>query len=190
MTSTSQILSVPYALYSERSKSLHKHYIGEFFGGGIIFYVFNDLKGEEHGLIVSLEDYGTTTSWSNITTTSVGANGNSTWNGINNSNAIINQNGHVSSAAQICEDLNMGGYSDWYLPSIDELNLLRNSRYLINKAADLDNNPLTIALNHYDYYWSSTEALVNTAFLIQFGTGDNHTIGKGAQYRIRAIRQF
>jgi hypothetical protein len=35
-----------------------KHYIGEEFGGGVIFHLWKDSKGIEHGLIVDLNDLG------------------------------------------------------------------------------------------------------------------------------------
>jgi hypothetical protein len=191
LESNSQLLSVPYSYYSEQAKKLTKHFIGEYYQGGIIFDVYNDQDGNEHGLIVSLNDVSNGTGWSNVGNTLIGIGAQSLWNGQENSNAVINQAGHTTSAAQICTDYSYDGFSDWYLPSIDELNLLRNARYFINKIADNDGDPLTNPITHFDYYWSSTEAKSNTAFVIQFGTGDIATIGKNtAQYRIRAVRKF
>jgi len=41
-----------------------------------------------------------------------------------NTDAIIAAQGNSSYAAQLCRDLTTGGFSDWFLPSKDELNLL------------------------------------------------------------------
>jgi len=189
--SKSQLLSVPYSFYSEQARTLTKHFIGEYYQGGIIFDVYNGPDGNEHGLIVSLNDVSDGTVWSDVGSSLIGNAAQSLWNGQENSDAITKQSGHTTSAAQICIDYNYNGFSDWYLPSIDELNLLKNARYLINKTADNDGDPLTNPINHFDYYWSSTEALSYSAFVIQFGTGDNHTIGKNtALYHIRAVRKF
>ncbi len=189
--SKSQLLSVPYSFFAEQARTLTKHFIGEYFQGGIIFDVYNGPDGNEHGLIVSLNDVSNGTAWSNVGANLIGNGAQSLWNGQENSNAITKQTGHTASAAQICNDYDNNGFSDWYLPAIDELNLLRNARYFINKTADNDGDPLTNPLNYFDYYWSSTEAKSNTAFVIQFGTGDIATVGKNtALYHIRAVRKF
>ncbi|NOT37120.1 MAG: DUF1566 domain-containing protein [Saprospiraceae bacterium] len=184
----SQLLSVPYSLYANKANKLHNHYIGELFQGGIIFHLYNDTDGSEHGLIVSLSELNATP-WSNITDSKsqVGIN---FWNGPKNTEAIINQAGHNESAAQSCRVLRDGGFSDWYLPSLDELNLLHLARYQVNKVADSDNLIETNPINYGDYYWTSTESLPNTAFLVHFATGDNHTVGKNKIYPYRAIRKF
>lgn len=191
LESNSQLLSVPFSFYSEKARTLTKHFIGEYFQGGIIFDVYNGTDGNEHGLIVSLNDVSNGTVWSNVGSSLIGNGAQSLWNGQENSNAITKQSGHSASAAQICNDYDYNGFSDWYLPSIDELNLLRNGRYYINKIADNDGDPLTVSITHFDYYWSSTEAKANTAFVFQFGTGDIATVGKNsALYHIRAVRKF
>lgn len=189
LTSTSQILSVPYSLYSERSKTLHKHYIGEMFGGGIIFYVYNDLNGEEHGLIMSLEDLSENQPWSNVIADST-IDSKSLWDGQKNTISIINQRNHSNSAALLCRNYVGGGHSDWYLPSIDEMSLIFNSRFEINRIVNSDALPETKELKSFNYYWTSTEAFPNTAWVKYFAVGTNNTIGKGAGYSVRAIRKF
>lgn len=190
ISSISQLLSVPYALYAQKSGHTFSHQIGEFFDGGIIFHLFKDKNGEEHGLIVSLEDIAVVTNWSNQYEQEIGQDAKSLWNGSKNTFQIINQAGHFESAANYCDQYFGGGKTDWYLPSIDELNLLFQVRYTINRAVESDNNPITKPISHLDYYWSSTEAKANTAFAKHFATGDDHTNGKFVLYSVRAIRAF
>lgn len=78
ITGTSQLLSVPYALHAKTAESIvgggttgnFTHYIGEQYGGGVIFYLWKDNAGVEHGLIVALTDQSTSQVWSNVISTS------------------------------------------------------------------------------------------------------------------------
>ncbi|MDA7762944.1 DUF1566 domain-containing protein, partial [Crocinitomicaceae bacterium] len=171
------------------------HFIGEEFGGGIIFHLWKDAQGLEHGLIVSLEDQSISQAWSDVTT-GVGSTAQSSWDGLSNSNAIVGQLGHTNSAAQLCLDFQGGGYNDWYLPAIDEIAILWNNRYQINRSLSLINNASQIPVN--SWYWSSSEETddPDEAMLIGWqGSNDWNTQGvswdlKNYPYRVRAIRSF
>ncbi len=139
ITGTSQLLSVPYALYAANAGTAtgggnFTHYIGEEYGGGVIFHLWKDNAGVEHGLIVALTDQSISQAWSNVTSAEIGTSAQSSWDGLSNSNSIVGQAGHTSSAAKLCLDLVSGGQSDWYLPSIQELNMLWNNYYTVNRA--------------------------------------------------------
>jgi len=113
-----------------------KHYVGELYGGGVVYWV--DYTGQ-HGLIVSMVYLSIGQAWSDVSSTLIGASAQSDWDGPGNSNAIIGQNGHTSSAAKLCldytnADYGTGTYSDWYLPSRGELNHLWNNIYDVQKA--------------------------------------------------------
>lgn len=100
------------------------HFIGEEFGGGIIFFLWRDAQSNEHGLVVDKTDLSNSQAFSNLDTTTIGTSAQSTWDGLNNSLAIVSQPGHLNSAAELCLNSINGGQSDWYLPSATELNLL------------------------------------------------------------------
>ena len=192
ITGTSQLLSVPYALYAANAGTAigggnFTHYIGEEYGGGVIFHLWKDNAGVEHGLIVALTDQSISQAWSNVISTEIGASAQSSWNGLSNSNAIVGQAGHTSSAAKLCLDLVSGGQSDWYLPSIQELNMLWNNYYTVARvlsqisgAAQLSNS----------YYWSSSEGGYNYAWPFNFGSGYAGGSGKTNTYYVRAVRAF
>jgi len=164
------------------------HFIGESFGGGVVYHLWKDTAGAEHGLVVDKTDLSTAQVWSNISTTLIGASAQSSWNGVNNSNAIVAQAGHSTSAALLCLNSTNGGYSDWYLPSIDELNLLWTNRFNVNKslAALSGATELPILV----YYWGSTESEPNYAWHYYFAYGSAYSGPKTEADYVRAIRSF
>jgi hypothetical protein len=193
---TTQLLSVPYALYAKSAGTVSgggsggnfTHYIGEQFGGGVIFHLFKDAQGVEHGLIVDKTDLSTNQVWSNRDTSLIGASAQSSWDGLSNSNAIVGQAGHTSSAAALCLNSTNSGQSDWYLPSIQELNMLWNNYYTVARsisqiagATQLENNAI---------YWSSSEGSNNIArsFLFYIGNASNYI--KYNTHYVRAVRAF
>ena len=192
ITGTSQLLSVPYALYAVSAGTTSgggnlTHYIGEQFGGGIIFYLWKDNAGVEHGLIVALTDQSTGQGWSNVTLTGIGPSAQDIWDGLSNSNAIVGQLGHTNSAAKLCLDLVSGGQNDWYLPSIQELTLLWNNYYIVKKSLSTISSATQISLTNY---WSSTEYLESLAWYFDFGLGGLSTDNKYNTYYVRAVRAF
>jgi Protein of unknown function (DUF1566) len=189
---TSQLLSVPYALYAANAGTAtgggnFTHYIGEQYGGGVILHLWKDNAGLEHGLIVALTEQSTSQVWSNISSTEIGASGQSTWDGLSNSNAIVGQAGHTSSAAKLCLDMVSGGQSDWYLPSIQELIMLYNNYYTVAKALSQISGATQFTST---YYWSSSEGDSYYALCCDFGGGHVSLDSKNLTFYVRAVRAF
>jgi hypothetical protein len=173
------------------------HYIGEVFGGGIIFHLWKDNLGQEHGLIVDLNDLSSSQSWSDIGNGEIGPLARSPWNGNANSNSIINQGGHTSSAALLCLNSTNSGYDDWYLPSVQEFNLIWFNMFQISKEltgipnAQQFNTPESTSSR----YWTSNEYNTNYAYFFAF---DDPYLGfaaasystKETLFKVRAIRSF
>ncbi len=175
--------SSPYIINTSVTSSSN-HYIGELFGGGIVFYV--DHNGQ-HGLITFLQNFNS--AWSNVND-AITIDENSSWNGLYNSNAIVAQAGHTLSAAKYCLDLSVSGFDDWYLPSVDQLNLLFNSRYELNKVLAGDGNPSTEPLLQSSY-WSSTQFVVPfMASALNMQDGTSACLDKSTAIAVRAIRDF
>ncbi|GHU22786.1 hypothetical protein FACS1894172_05080 [Spirochaetia bacterium] len=86
-------------------------------------------------------------------------------------------------AVHICDGRPYGGYTDWFLPSQGELNLM----YINLKQNNLGNF-------QNDWYWSSTEAGSTHAWGQDFGNGNQSgSVPYGAKdksYLVRVIRQF
>lgn len=98
--------------------------VGDSYGGGIVTYIFQQgdagyVSGETHGLIIASSDQSTGVYWGPNTVTGVTATALGT--GSTNTSAIVASLGVGTYAAKICDDLVVGNYSDWYLPSKDEL---------------------------------------------------------------------
>ena len=192
---TTQLLSVPYAMYAKSAGSVSSggggftHYIGEAFGGGVIFHLWKDNAGIEHGLIVDKTDLSTTQAWSNIDATLIGSLAQSSWDGLSNSNAIVGQAGHTSSASALCLNSSNGAQSDWYLPAIDELSLLWHSRFNVNKSLSAIGG--ATVLPNSQPYWSSTESDYSSALDFNFFDGAANPSGyKGYTLYVRAVRAF
>jgi hypothetical protein len=166
------------------SATVTPHYIGELFGGGIVFWVDNS---GQHGLIASLVDLSTSAQWSPEYSVT-GAT--STWNGTANTATIVG----ISPAAQLCDSYTNSGlygtgiFSDWYLPSIDQLGLVYHSRYILNKNIE---GVAAANILAYQSYWSSTENTSNFAWTYSFDYGfADGAFDKYATGWVRAIRTF
>jgi hypothetical protein len=97
---------------------------GESFGGGYYAGLYSSTGNgvPTHFLVVSPKATGETTlAWDPDTANAAGST--STSDGLTNSNSI-NDSSHP--AAQFCRSLNIGGYTDWYLPSWYELQTIYN----------------------------------------------------------------
>ncbi len=164
------------------------HYPGEAFGGGVVFHVYKDGSGAEHGLIVALTNQSDSQIWSNVTNQLAGAS--SSWNGLANSNAIVAQPGHASSAAKLCLDYEAGGFADWYLPAKYEINLLWGNLYNVNKSLTSISGATEIfPSDNFNNYWSSSEFGPSSAWNLNI-YGDFSTNNKDYASNVRAVRAF
>lgn len=165
------------------------HYIGELYGGGIVVAVW-DADGVEKGLIASAVDVSPETAWSNVGETEIGVAAQSTIDGQANTNAIIAQIGHTSSAAKICDDYVLGEFSDWYLPAKWELLQCYNSTFIVNTILG-ETNGFQLAA-----YWTSTESSIynNIAWVQNFNHGEPNIYERNKDNarscRVRAVRKF
>jgi hypothetical protein len=158
--------------------------IGQAYQGGIIFYI--DATGQ-HGLIAAPTDQGTA-QWFNGSNIDTGATGTTIGTGQTNTTTIINMQGAGNYAAKLCDDLVLNGYSDWYLPSKDEITLMYTNIGL-GAAAPLSN----IGGFASAYYWGSYEYMTENAWAQYFGSGSQSELygaPKSSILYVRAIRSF
>jgi hypothetical protein len=159
------------------------NYIGESYGGGIVFYVYDN---GQHGLIAATADQSTAIQWYNGISRNTGTIGDGLNAGAMNTAMIVaaqmadNQTGNF--AAKVCADYSVAvagiTYGDWYLPSKYELNLLYLQKAVVGNFTN-------------SVYWSSSEVDGGFAWYQLFGSnGLQEPNGKGNMYQVRAVRAF
>jgi hypothetical protein len=151
--------------------------IGENYGGGIIFYI--DSTGQ-HGLIAPPIDqsfgmpyngtgWGCDETFLNVTDTAIGT-------GLSNTIKMLSECPENESAAGICQSCTYNGYTDWYLPSKNELHLLCLQANIVGGGLDCN------------AHWCSSE--VDTFNAWYLGGNNQFTGSKASPNCVRAIRSF
>lgn len=157
------------------------HYIGENYMGGIVCHVYDN---GQHGLIAALNDLSPGMRWfagTNLVcmTQASGVGGGRT----NTSNILVIQGVGDGDyyAARICNEYNVSVdgqlYGGWYLPSKYEIYYLYLNKNIIG---GFTSGP----------YWSSTETLLDRAWLLDFNGNGFYESDKSNLYPVRAIRAF
>ena len=149
-------------------------YLGQDTLDGIVFYIYLDQNGEQHGLIVAKTEIGAV--WQR---TGVLTNATRSWDGVYNMNLMSDS----PAKSLIIANFPAG----WYIPSIDELSLIWHNRFHVNKAL---NDAGATLFSNIGIYWSSTEYDTNYAFKFSFYYGRASYEAKRQHYSVRAIRAF
>lgn len=188
-------------------------YEGGFFAG---YISHTDNSVATHGLIVAPAASGyngkLTLQWKTSNTST--ADTASPFDGAINS---ANMNNASHPAAQYCEGLSIGGYSDWYLPARYELDIAYE-----NLKPTTDNNNTSWGVNPYSvpertvnrtagtpaqtsiaafqsggaeafvatFHWSSTETDATNAWRPRLSDGGQFYIAKNSQGFVRAFRKI
>jgi hypothetical protein len=199
--------------------------IGEAFGGGYFAgYISHTADGNPtHALIVAPRATGATGSsytlttnpqWKTANTTTAGTT--SDFDGVANTAAMVTAGIANHPAANFCVNLNIGGFTDWYLPSRYEMDIAYFNLKPSTQVNDTNwgtniysvprrnsNNTATypaqtslaafnttaeafVAIDH----WSSTEFSANTGWFLRFTNGSQGNTTKTDGSRVRAFRRI
>ena len=160
--------------------------IGDTYKGGIIFYL--DPSGC-HGLISAPESQETTAQWYEGSYVETKAYNSGLFDGAINTARIIRYQGNTASAAAVCVNYRGGGFTDWYLPSVYELQLIYFNIGPGNRLGLGNIGGFTTT-----FYWSSTELELNFVWRLDFkisgGIYGRTANNKSNNYRVRAVRAF
>jgi hypothetical protein len=102
--------------------------------------------------------------------------------------AKLNELGQTARAAQLCVALNINGFSGWFLPSRDELNLMYENLHLQGQGDFGQGTNPDWWMNWW--YWSSSQYDTNDAWFQNFSYGNQGSLNKNNANRFRAVRAF
>lgn len=148
--------------------------IGTYAFGGIIFYI--DESG--HGLVCAENDQSSGINWG-CNQEFLGGTSTAFGTGEANTQAIISGCNEGDIAAKICSDYSISGYSDWFLPSKSEFNLIFENLHI--SGIGNFNGP---------GYWTSSEGSSNEAWVMHVGFGNWIGYYKYTPQSVRAVRAF
>jgi hypothetical protein len=158
--------------------------IGDSYQGGYVAYIFQSgdpgyVAGQVHGIIVAPNNLASA-KYGCSGTQYAGTAGTALGTGLSNT---VNQDTGCPTggiAAELCNQLNLNTYGDWYLPSKDDLNKLYLARTLITGGFSSG------------IYWSSSSASTTNAWCQDFsdGTQYNNRDKSINTFFVRPIRYF
>ena len=144
------------------------------------------MDGNGGGLIAAEADQSSGIQWYNGSYVTTGATGTAIGTGSANTDAIILAQGtETSYAARLARAYTDGTYTDWFLPSKDELDLMHSN---IGQGSSTDN----IGNFAIGFYWSSTVEGVNDdrAYAQYFSVGAQNAVPTHNALMVRAVRAF
>ena len=148
------------------------------FGGGLYAGQITEDDGITYAIIVAPKAQGGeasgTLAWKTTQTTTTGTD--SLNNGFNNTAAMVAAGISLHPAAQFCKGLSINGYTDWYLPAKDELNLIYTNRGSLDAFVQT-------------YYWSSTQNSSTNSWSQGVNNGRQYTGYKTGTGSVRGVRR-
>jgi hypothetical protein len=154
-----------------------KHKIGDMYKGGYIFYINRWGKG----MCAAPKEASKGSLWGCYGNLIDGANGFERGTGKENTKDILSGCDETKSAAYVCDNYATEDYDDWYLPSIEELELMYNELHVQGFGEFYGGR-----------YWSSTQDFSLGAWYFNFSTGErgNDRTKNDEGLKVRAVRSF
>ena len=165
--------------------------IGDFNYGGIVFWV--NPTDNTKGLVCAVTDQSSSIRWHDTQQPSItGTTNTSLQTGSTNTDLIIASLGN-NFAAGVARAYNGGGFTDWFLPSVDELKEMANNRAVIDATAAANSGTALVAepWNVSNGYWSSSQqSNGGSVYLVNLLTASENG-GFAINFAsVRAVRAF
>jgi len=146
---------------------------------GLIFYVKEGGYSDGWMYLEAAPSDQSEGTWGCSGTLISGADGTAVGTGEQNTIDIENGCTTAGTAADICANLSLGGETDWFLPSKDELNLMYENLKVFGVGGFVNG-----------YYWSSSELDAGAAWDQYFTNSTQDYGNKDGNERVRAVRAF
>jgi hypothetical protein len=190
------ITLIPYHLWANRGAgemsvwlSKEEYALGDTGpAGGLIFHVNpNSAADGWRYLEAAPFDQSAGAGWGCFRTAIPGARGSAVGAGRQNTRDILAACPAPGTAAELCANLNLHGFRDWFLPSIDELAEMYVNLKLAGRH-DFGDREMPDNFN----YWSSTQVTADMARHLDFADNGRrrHYDDKDFPRRVRAVRAF
>lgn len=163
------------SISEESSLRVTTHYIGEYYGGGVVFYV--DEEGK-HGLITTTIDKSTRKQQKSETFILTNPVRDGITTGKFNTERINVMKGEGANDAQEIDNQRNAILSEWYLPTRYDLIKMYNNRAVLGGYTEFARG------------WKSTEVSSINQWFESFVTGGEFSNGKDDAVYIRVIREF
>lgn len=148
--------------------------------GGLVYYDKGYYSDGWRYLEAAPIDQSSGTDWGCSGTLIPGSLNSAIGSGYNNTQAIIANCISSNIAARKTTDYSLNGFSDWFLPSRQELDLMYQNLHNSGKGS----------FNNISTYWSSTQNNSISAQGTSFSSGGTIHNNKTVIYRVRAARRF
>ena len=204
---------------SAASSSVTVLAIGSAYGGGFLAGQISTTANSvaTHNIVIGpVSTAQSTLAWKNANTATAGAD--SVIDGPQNTaDMVADGNSTVYPCAHFCNDLVLGGFSDWYMPSKNELEVcyfnLKPTTTSNNTSSGINANAVPARASNYTTgnpaqtsaanfitstgseaftatgYWTSTERSANTSNNQVFSNGYQDYFSKASSAPVRAIRR-
>lgn len=164
--------------------------IGDFNHGGIVFWV--DPTDNTKGLVCAVTDQSTSIVWGSLNAPEIIGTSANLGSGVTNTDLIIASKGSgTTHAAGVARAYNGNGYTNWSLPSEDELTEIYNNKAIINATAIANSGEIFEEGESLGArYWVSNMSGLNGNFLFDFYSGSVNGVWPVNARNVRAIRAF
>lgn len=145
--------------------------------GGIVFYDKGDWSDDWRYLEAWVEDIEVSVTWGNYDIT--GATDAAIGTGWTNTRTVVEfyAGTGIAVAADAADGFAVGGYDDWFLPSLDELQEMYAQREVLAGVQDV-------------FSWSSTEVDSDNVYTVNLSNGQAPATDKLTPNSVRPIRAF